>query len=425
MPEPESPTAIAARFLDALGCGAFDDAAALVSPTVPADAMSTSRLAQVWAQLVGHLGPLGELHRPERTSTERGRRIADFGARFARSEVTLRVVLDDADRVVGFWATPPRPPAYDPPPYADPTRFREVETTVGAEPTLGATLTLPTAAAPGGWPAVVLVHGSGPNDRDERLGANRPFRDLAWGLATRGLAVLRYDKRTFAHPESLAGRPVTLDLEAIDDALAAVEVVRRVEGVDPARVVLVGHSLGATFAPTIALRSAALAGVVLLAPGARPMAEATLGQLEYLASLARASGTSTAELDAVRAVVADLGARRLPGDATVLGAPASYWYELDDRRPLDAARALRVPTLALFGGRDYQVMAADAALWRDALAGRGDATVRELPALDHLFREGTGTSTPADYLMRAGHVAAEVIDLVASWVASLGDGDAG
>ena len=120
---------------------------------------------------------------PAGTTREDGRRVADLAARFERSEVTLRVVLDDRGRVAGFWATPPRAPTYVPPPYADPARFREVELAVGRSPALGATLAVPVDGA--GWPGVVLVHGAGPNDRDERIGPNRPFRDLAWGLASR------------------------------------------------------------------------------------------------------------------------------------------------------------------------------------------------------------------------------------------------
>src|SRR4051794_6886065 len=97
--------AAAERFLRALTHGELDAAGAAVSPAVPPGAMSPARLGEVWAQLVGHLGQLTDLHAPDGTTTERGRRVADFDARFARSEVTLRVVLDDADRVVGFWAT--------------------------------------------------------------------------------------------------------------------------------------------------------------------------------------------------------------------------------------------------------------------------------------------------------------------------------
>lgn len=114
---------------------------------------------------------------------------------------------------------------------------------------LPATLTIPSGARRA--PAIVLVHGSGPNDRDETLGANKPFRDLAAGLAGRGIVVLRYEKRSRAAPLSFMGHPFTVNDEVVDDALSAVVLLRGLPEVDPQRVVVLGHSLGGTLAPRI------------------------------------------------------------------------------------------------------------------------------------------------------------------------------
>src|SRR5690606_33004513 len=144
--------------------------------------------------------------------------------------------------------------AYQAPSYADPARFSEREATVGSGTwALPGTLTLPKKE--GKFPAVILVHGSGPNDRDETLGPNKPFRDLAHGLATRGIAVLRYDKRTLVHPKALAsevGAALTLREETIDDALAAAALLRTIPEVDASKIFVVGHSLGGTAIPRIA-----------------------------------------------------------------------------------------------------------------------------------------------------------------------------
>lgn len=406
----------ALTFVRALDDHDFAAAGALVSAAVPADAMSPNRLEQLWTQLTSQLGPLAQLT-PGESAVEQGRHVANVGARFARSEVTLRVVLDDDAAVAGFWVSAPRPPAYDPPSYVDCSAFHEVELTVGRAPALPAVLTLPHGASPA--PVVVLVHGSGPNDRDETVGGNRPFRDLAWGMASRGIAVLRYDKRSYARPASL-GDDVTVEEEVIADALAALDVARSADGVDGSRVVLLGHSLGGTLAPEIAGRDGnRVAGVVLLAAGARPMAVTLDEQLAYLDSLARAAGQPTTELDDARALVRQLAARTLPPDVNVLGAPARYVYDLDDRRPLDRARRLTVPVLVLHGGRDYQVTAADVALWRDALSGNPAATIREFPALNHLFMTGEGRATPAEYTSTSGHVAEDVVAGIAHWIRTL------
>jgi dienelactone hydrolase len=425
-PRPMTDTAAVATattFVRALERGAWGDAAAVSALVPPAGTTQDALLRGLWTQLVGQLGTLAALEAGPVTGSG-GSRIVDLGGRFDRSEVTLRVVLGPSGKVSGFWVTPPRPPAYTPPAYADTARVREHELTLGADPPLGATFTAPRAHS-GAFPVAVLVHGSGPNDRDERVGANRPFRDLALGLASRGVAVLRYDKRTYAHPRSMAGRTVTVDAETIDDAVDAVALARALPGADPARVFVVGHSLGGMLAPEIAARDGGAAGVVLLAPGGRPLAVAAREQAEYLAGRARAARQPTAPYDALRVQLGDLAARRVAPDVVVLGAPASYWYDLDDRRPLESARALRVPMLAVFGGRDYQVTAADIAAWRGALAGRADAAVEVRPGLNHLLVPGEGPSSPEEYATRPGHVDAALVERLAAWMLAARPGRAG
>ena len=403
--------AAAALFVQALVDARWSDAAGRVAASVPAGAMSAERLQQVWTQLTGRLGALEALALQE-VATQDGRQLVDLAARFARSEVTLRVVLDDALAVAGFWVSQPKAPTYEPPAYVDPSAFDEAELTLGREPALPAVLTRPHGGAA---PVLVLVHGSGPNDRDETIGANRPFRDLAWGLASRGVAVLRYDKRTFAHPRSL-GADVTVEEEVVLDAVDAVRAARAAAGVRGERVFLLGHSLGGTLAPEIAARAGGVCGLVLLAAGARALPEVLAEQIAYVASLPEAGPVSPEELAQVREVAAQLCARALPPAVNVLGVTARYFYDLDDRRPVESVREVGVPVLALHGGRDYQVTGADVARWREALAGHHDAELREYPHLNHLFMPGTGMATPAEYRGAAGHVDAGVVHAIADWI---------
>ena len=413
MPAPQW-TDSATSFVQALRDARFEAAAARVASSVPVGALSAERLQQIWAQLTGQLGALGAIM-PLDEAESQGRHVVNLSAQFARSEMTLRVVFDAGGGVSGFWVGAPRPPAYEPPAYVDTSTFDERTLQIGAEPALGATLTLPRTGQP--VPLVVLVHGSGPQDRDESIAASRPFRDLAWGLATRGVAVLRYDKRTWAHPSQL-GDSVTVEQEVVLDALAALDTARTAAGVDPSRVVLLGHSLGGTLAPEIAVRDAQVAGVVLMAGAARPFGDVLAEQLAYIDSLAGAAGQPTAELDSLRAMVAQLQRRTLPPDADALGAPARYFYDLTDRRPVERAGELRVPVLVLQGGRDYQVTSADVAAWRAAIDS-SRLTVREFPSLNHLFVEGIGKATPAEYSTSSGHVAESVVNTIARWVRAL------
>ena len=414
MSDPHTETA--ERFVRALQRGDWTEASDLASFAPPGDAPRDHFLARLWTQLTDQLGTFGDLTANAPRADGDGVSV-DLDARFARSDVTLRLVLDAGGRVSGFWVRPPRPRRWTPPAYVDDAGVEEVEIQVGADPALPGTLTRPRSLPADGAPGVVLVHGSGPNDRDEQLGPNRPFKELAWGLATRGIAVLRYDKRTHAAPGSVAGHPMTVEREVIADALAALEVVRRASHVDPRRVVLLGHSLGGALAPEIALRDGAVAGVVLLAPGGARSTAEVLG--DQLAHLDRVSGGSRSQLAAVRPLLDALAARALAPDADALGVPASYWYDLEDRSPLDAAGAVTVPMLALFGGRDYQVPEVDAARWAAALHGLPAAAVRRFPTLDHLFREGAGMATPADYLTRGAPVSGAVVDALGEWIGAL------
>jgi dienelactone hydrolase len=413
MTDPHAATA--ERFVRALERSAWREAAELSSLTAPDGASLDDFLARLWTQLTDQLGAVGALSLAAMRPEGAGHAV-DLDARFTRSDVTLRVVLDAERRVSGFWVRPPRPRPWSVPSYVDESRFDEVEVTVGTGPALPGTLTRPHAVPAGGAPGVVLVHGSGPADRDERLGPNRPFKELAWGLASRGVAVLRYDKRSHIAPQSLAGGAVTVETEVIVDALTAMAVLRDASHVDARRVAVLGHSLGGALAPGIAHRDGRAAGVALLAPaGARPSTAVLADQLAYLDAV----GDAAARLPTVRPLLDALAARTLPADADALGVPAGYWYDLDGRRALDEARALQIPLLALFGGRDYQVSGVDATLWMEALADRPSAATRRFPGLDHLFRPGAGMATPADYLTRPEPVAVEVIELLAAWLQAL------
>jgi dienelactone hydrolase len=286
---------------------------------------------------------------------------------------------------------------------------------------LPGTLSIPDGAHAA--PAIVLVHGSGPNDRDETVGANKPFRDLAEGLAARGIVVLRYDKRSRVAPFSFMGRSFTVDDEVVDDALSAVTLVRGLPEVDPARVVVLGHSFGGTLAPRIGQRDTALAGLVILAGATRPLPDMIEDQFAYLRAL---PGADTAAIDKARAGMAPgLAAIRAlrPADsaskqALAFGGPASYWLDLAAYHPVRIAAGLPMPILVLQGGRDYQVTMVDFEAWQEGLSGNSSVTFIEYPNLDHLLLAGTGPSTPAEYGV-PGHVDEQVIADIASWVQGL------
>jgi dienelactone hydrolase len=390
----------------------FDDA---MKKALPAD-----KLKGTWGAVLGQVGPF------QKQAGVRAEKAGKYDAvfvtcRFEKMALDVKVVFD-GPRVTGLFFRPARGAfAYKPPPYARPDSFREVEVVVGAAPwALPGTLTLPRGKGP--FPAVVLLHGSGPHDRDETIGPNKPLRDLAWGLAGEGVAVLRYEKRTLQHAAKLAGfkGPFTFKEEVVDDALEAVALLRRRPEVDGKRVFVAGHSLGATVAPQVGARDEGLAGLVLLAGNTRPMEDLVLEQMTYILSLKGGlTDKQREELEKIKKQVAGVKGRDLspdtPASEMPLGVPAPYWLALRAYDPAAAGARLRMPMLVLQGERDYQVTMADFAGWKKALAGRKGVTLKSYPKLNHLFMEGEGKARPAEY-DKAGHVAREVVADIAEWV---------
>ena len=314
----------------------------------------------------------------------------------------------------------PATPQLKTPDYVTPSAFTEREVTVGEGTPwpLPATLSLPATAGP--HPAVVLVHGSGPNDRDESIGMSKPFRDIAWGLASRGVAVLRYDKRTRVHGARVATskEPFTVKDETVDDALVAAELLRRTPGVDPKRVFVLGHSLGGGMIPRIAGRDAGLRGFVILAGYTRGLLDEALRQYEYLFNLdGKLSDREREIIEQTRRDAARLKELK-PADAagvSLQGIPAAYWLDLRDYSPAAEARKLDRPVLVLQGERDYNVTMDAFADWRRALAGSKRAAFKSYPKLDHAFLEGEGPASDADY-QRPRNVARQVVEDIADWI---------
>jgi uncharacterized protein len=405
---------VAQQFVAALQEARYGEAAGLVAPAAAAQ-LGAAQLETVWGQVTAGVGAL-QRTTVRSTAAQDTLRLVELLGDFERQRLLVRVVVTPTERVAGFFLLPApseAPPRV--PEYADTTLLREEPVEVGAPGwRLPGTLTLPRGAGP--HPVVVLVHGSGPHDRDETLGPNRPFRDLALGLASRGVAVLRYDKRTLVHGARMGGA-VTVEEEVIADALTALAVARAHPDTEARRVYVLGHSLGGLLAPEIGARDAAVAGVILLAAPARPLTEVILDQLAHLGGLPQnQTPQAQAGIAGMRASVEQYRAGQLPDTAAVMGMPQPYLRDLDARDPVAAARRLTVPLLVLHGRRDYQVPAQDYELWQAAFAGaKSAATLRSFPDLNHLFMRGTGTPNPAEYEVPA-HVDGAVIEAIAGWI---------
>jgi hypothetical protein len=419
--KPVDPVAEKGRaFVALLAAGKHAEAAATFDATMT-KALPEAKLAETWAGLQAGVGAFEAVE---------GTRVEPMGAydtalvtcKFARARLEAKIAFDRAGKVAGlFFAQAPEP--YTDPPYVDRAKIEEHDVKVGSgEWALPGTLTLPKGAGP--FRAAVLVHGSGPGDRDASVGANRPFQDLAGGLAARGIAVLRYEKRTKVHAaKASAAKDFTVDQEAVEDAVAAVALLRERKDVDAAHVVVVGHSLGGQLAPRIGSRTDGVAAVAILAGSTRPVADMVLEQTKYIAALdgrvAPEEEEQVRAVEAARARIRALQAGAAPNtDEMVLGAGPAYWIHLGKYDALGTAKSLKKPIFVAQGGRDYQVTHADLDAWKKALAGRKDVTFQLYPELNHLFGAGEGKSSPEEYQRRTP-VDARLVQDLAAWIAAL------
>jgi dienelactone hydrolase len=420
--------AAAQEFVDLLVKGDYAAAEEKLDDTMKA-AAPASKLEELWDSLQKQVGTFQQ-QTGVHTDRAQGYDLVFVTCQFEQTLLDVRVALDASGLVAGLSFLPALPSTFEPPPYAKADLFNEQDVTVGSgEWALPGTLTLPVGEGP--FPAVVLVHGSGPNDRDETVGPNKPFRDLAWGLASQGIAVLRYEKRTKQYPEKIAAiiDTFTVKEETIDDALAAVELLRHTAGIDPQRIFVLGHSLGGMLLPRIGTADAQrtgvsadgeIAGLIVLAGLTRPLEDTLLEQFTYIYKL---DGDISAEDQAALDKLAEQAARvkdpqlnaSVPATELPLNTPAAYWLDLRGYVPAEAAKALTQPMLILQGGRDYQVTVVDFDLWKTALSPRANVQFKFYADLNHLFFAGQGPITPNEYLVPE-HVAEQVINDIAAWI---------
>lgn len=348
-----------------------------------------------------------------------------FVLQFERGRLNTRIVLTKDNQLSGWWIDEiENTMAYDPPAYVKRDAFREEDMTVSAGKfELPAKLCLPAGDGP--HSGLVLVHGSGPNDLDETVGAQKPFRDLAWGLASRGVAVLRYDKRTKVHPHAAKPDEWTLKEETTEDALAAVRLLRTRPEVADDQVFVLGHSLGGFAAPFIGQEDPELRGLILLAGSARSILDLMEEQFAYLAGL---DGETTAaeqlqlmQFQRITKAIREGRLDDLPKDTAL---PVKYLATLHIMDTVEAAAGLSMPMLIIHGGRDYQVAMKDYELWQAGLKARDNVTFRLFEDLNHLFVQGEGPSKPDEY-QQPGHVDERIIAAVADWIQQVTQKQAG
>lgn len=404
------------QFFVAMADGKFDEAHAFFDESVK-DKITPDELKLFWLRLGNSMGEYESVNSAQNKIQGEYYQVT-LSCSFTKGSQSFTFVFNKDEKLVGFFLAPTVNEAvYVPPAYADTNLYREKEVIIkfdGGQ--MAGLLTTPKAA--GSYPVIIMVHGSGPSDMDETIGPNKPFKDLAAGLAAKGVATLRYVKRTMVYP-GLFTKTFTVKEEVTDDALSAIALARSLPEVNKSQIYLLGHSLGGMLAPRIAGLAPDLAGIILAAAPARKFADVISDQNKYLYTSSRDTSSALkkqfeeASSEIARTRMLKLG--DIAPDSVILSAPASYWVDLNNYDQVSAAAKFKNRILVVQGAYDFQVTLQDFNIWKNSLASNKNVSFKLYPNLNHLFSVQKEMGNGMQYRTPAS-VSPDLINDIAIWI---------
>ncbi|ATP57574.1 dienelactone hydrolase [Pedobacter ginsengisoli] len=375
-------------------------------------------LKKIWTQISEKLGKIETLDVVS-SKTQGQYFVVTLEGKFTNDEQNFLLAFNKAEKIVGFFLQPKSTaPTYTLPAYADTTLYKETEINVKTPGhSLVGMLTVPKKLS--SYPVVVLVHGSGPADMDETVGPNKPLKDIAVGLASKGIATIRYVKRTMIYAGEF-GKAFTVKEEVMDDALAAIALARTLPEVNKKQIYVLGHSLGGMIAPRIATLAPDLNGIIMLAAPARKFTDLLVEQNKYMFSLSK--DTSEAGKKTLDTVIKELDVTRITKlgnmkpDSVLLGLPASYWIDINVNDQVVGAKKLAKQRIFVGqGGNDFQVSTTDYNLWNTAIGKKKGSMAKLYPELNHLLSPQTEKGTMAQYNIPVS-VSDVLITDISTWI---------
>lgn len=380
-----------------------------------------SKMESLWEQLATYYGDYSHYETTD-TSSKKGSLSFLTKFHFKRGSLMEQISVNDTGLITGLWFLPlEHKSGYTEPSYSNKKLYYEtdVEVVTGNYKMKGK-LTVPNNAK--NTPAVILAWGSGPNGMNEEIGGCKPFNDLAEGLASQGIAVLRFDKRSYKHSMEINAKGLpTIDDEYTYDIASALKLLKTKKYIDSKNIYLLGHSQGGMLLPYLLKNIKGFAGGVSMAGAARPLGILIQEQMDYLAP---DSILKTAEekmmkeriVNQAKLSLSDTLKSNTDADLLPLGFPGSYWIHLNKINPPILAAKIKKPILFLQGESDYQVRMHDFYLFRQYNKSPNHF-FKSYPKLNHLFVAGEteALSTPSDY-NKPGNIYEPVILDIAKFV---------
>ena len=383
-------------------------------------AVSVSDLEKIWESLEQSGGEFQQIDNIEKKKRETGT-FQSALLRFENLSMRLELSTDLDDKVSGLMI---KQLGYSPPDYArNLGTGKKYINFISDDYELSGELIIPLEC--NNCPVVILVHGSGPNDKDETIGPNRIFYDLAMGLAKKGVATFRYDKRSNLYPETVDGQFDLYD-ETINDAISALNVIQDDTSLFFGKHFMLGHSLGAYAMPLIVDSiGEKLNGSILFSANARRLEDLIEYQMDYLTKYDREISGEEDEIiqkNTRNAEKIRTGNFTLETPATELLAywPGAFWKGIATYDQVDVlSKNTKNKFLILQGEKDYQITMKDFSLWHEKVGAQKNVTLKSYPGLTHLFTPSTLEKPgPGDYFVPK-NVSFEVITDIVNWITAI------
>lgn len=410
-------------FIDLLSKGDGAEAAKYVS-TNSIEAFPTSVLNQLWTSLEQQSGPITKQPTAKKITQDTVHRNAVYS--FTSKAVPLKIIvrMDATGLVDDLNISQEIPDVYQKPSYDHPNSYTEEAITIGeGKFALPGTLTLPKGEGP--FPVVILVHGSGANDRDEAAGGAKPFRDLAVGLASQGVATVRYDKINYTHSYKITSQAkFNLKLETVDDANRAVQFVKSNKKINSKAIFVAGHSQGGFALPLILANDTGhdIAGGISLAGPSTTFAEVIVEQTTNYVSRAKQLGVDVKpyeqQAEYFKGFAEMLNDKQYSKDNLPKNFPLPspyWWYEQRDYVPTELAKTQNTPLFIIQGENDIQVSMKQFNGWKTALKDHTNVTFKSYPNVNHVLASYDKPSIAQEYF-KPSNVFEPIIQDIAKWV---------
>ncbi|MBN2853897.1 MAG: prolyl oligopeptidase family serine peptidase [Clostridia bacterium] len=332
--------------------------------------------------------------------------------KFDLIHVNMRVYVDNNMQIAGLQYTYNKE--------YEAKAINEQEISFGQEFEIFGTLSQPESDSD--VPLVIIVGGSGPTDRNGVISAATPYYDIAHSLYDKGIATIRYDKRTLTYGQFYSNNMdgMTIWDETVNDAALAYYYAKTLPGIDKDNIYIIGHSLGGYAMGRIAsMIDDEAAGYILMAPNASHLEDLIMDQLDYLNQFDGITTDTEKKTYETYKIQRD-NIKNLTKDSiltydVLLNAPKSYWLDLQNYDPIKSMAFVTKPVIVMHGDRDYQVNMEEYQKWVDAYSTKDNFTFANFPKMNHLFIAGMGPSSPEDYSY-ARSVDQTVIDTIADFI---------